>query len=166
MLQLGLESGSQQVLDRLEKGVKLTSAEKILQNLAAAGIASYVYIMLGTPGETEQDAELTRAFLLKHADSIAFLNLSIMNLPRSSGLLDNPQYYGIAASKLRDDSGPLGLYHNFQTTGDWDRGTARRFLDKRLLGSPIIRAIVNRTPPMFTSNHAVFFHRATIPENK
>ncbi|HEY5673670.1 MAG TPA: radical SAM protein [Malonomonas sp.] len=157
MLQLGLESGSQQVLDRLEKGVQLASAEKILQNLAAAGIASYVYIMLGTPGETQQDAELTRDFLLKHADNIGFLNLSIMNLPRSSGLLDDPQHYGITAAKLRDADGPLGLYQEFQTSGDWDRGAARRFLDKRLLGSPIIRAIVNRTPPMFTSNHAVFF---------
>jgi hypothetical protein len=157
MLQLGLESGSQQVLDRLAKGVQVAAAAKILQNLAAAGIASYVYIMLGTPGETEQDAELTRDFLLKHAANIGFLNLSIMNLPRTSGLLDDPQYYGISATNLRDVDGLLGLYQDFQTSGDWDRGSARRFLDKRLLGSPVIRAIINRTPPMFTSNHAVFF---------
>ena len=157
MLQLGLESGSQQVLDRLKKGIQLTSVEKILHNLAAAGIATYIYIMLGTPGETEQDAELTRSFLLTHADEIDFLNLSIMNLPRSSGLLDAPQDYGIQASQLRDESGPLGLYHDFQSTGAWDRAAARRFLDKRLLGSPLIREIANRTPPMFTSNHAAFF---------
>ena len=157
MLQLGLESGSQQVLDRLAKGVQVAAAAKILQNLAAAGIASYVYIMLGTPGETEQDAELTRDFLLKHAANIGFLNLSIMNLPRTSGLLDDPQYYGISATNLRDADGLLGLYQDFQTSGDWDRGSARRFLDKRLLAAPIIREIVNRTPPMFTSNHAVFF---------
>ena len=157
MLQLGLESGSQQVLDRLKKGIQLSSVEKILQNLAAAGIATYVYIMLGTPGETEEDAELTREFLLQHADQIGFLNLSIMNLPRSSGLLDEPQAYGISASKLRDVNGPLGLYHDFQSAGDWDRAAARRFLDKRLLGSAVIRAIVNRTPPVFSSNHAMFF---------
>ena len=157
MLQLGLESGSQQVLDRLQKGITLETATKILQNLAAAGIATYVYIMLGTPGETEADAELTRDFLLAHADQIDFLNLSIMNLPRSSGLLDDPQQYGISTSKLRDASGPLGLYHDFQSTGTWDRAAARRFLDKQLLGSEPIRKIVNRTPPIFTSNHAVFF---------
>ncbi len=157
MLQLGLESGSQQVLDRLQKGIQLATAAKILQNLAAAGIATYVYIMLGTPGETEQDAELTRDFLLRHAEQIDFLNLSIMNLPRSSGLLDDPQQYGISTSKLRDASGPLGLYHEFQASGDWDRVAARRFLDKRLLGTEPIRKIVKRTPPIFTSNHAVFF---------
>lgn len=157
MLQLGLESGSQQVLDRLGKGVRLEAAEKILENLAAAGIASFVYIMLGTPGETEADAVQTLEFLEKHAAKIGFVNISIMNLPRASGLLDNQEQYGISAATLIEETNPLGLYQKFSTDGDWDRGAARRFLDKRLLGSVAIRTIVNRMPPLFTSNHAVFF---------
>ncbi|MCK4510041.1 MAG: radical SAM protein, partial [Desulfuromonadales bacterium] len=52
---------------------------------------------------------------------------------------------------------PLGLYQKFHSDSDWNRAAARRFLEKRLLGSTVIRAIVNRTPPLFTSNHAVFF---------
>jgi hypothetical protein len=157
MLQVGLESGSQQVLDRLGKGVRLESAARILKNLAAAGIASYVYILLGTPGETEADAEMTLAFLEAHASEIGFLNISIMNLPRASGLLDNPEQYGIAASEPVSADNPLGLYQKFQPENDWDRAAARRFLERRLLGSPLIRAIVNRNPPLFTSNHAIFF---------
>ncbi len=157
MLQLGLESGSQRVLDRLGKGVRLASVIKILENLAAAGIASFVYIMLGTPGETEDDAEQTLEFLETHAKKIGFLNLSIMNLPRASGLLDNPGQYGITAAEPIAAENPLSLYRKFNTDGVWDRGAARRFLDRRLLGSVAIRTIVNRTPPFFTSNHAIFF---------
>jgi hypothetical protein len=157
MLQVGLESGSQQVLDRLGKGVRLESAAQILKNLAAAGIASYVYILLGTPGETEADAEMTLAFLEAHASEIGFLNIAIMNLPRASGLLDNPGQYGIAASEPIAAANPLGLYQKFQPENDWDRAAARRFLERRLLGSPAIRAIVRRNPPFFTSNHAIFF---------
>jgi hypothetical protein len=157
MLQLGLESGSQTVLDRLGKGVRLESAARILENLAAAGIASFVYIMLGTPGETEADAEQTLAFLETHASRIGFLNLSIMNLPRASGLLENPEQYGIISSEPISDDNPLGLYRKFDADGNWDRAAARRFLDRRLLGSAVIRSIVNRTPPLFTSNHALFF---------
>lgn len=157
MLQLGLESGSQRVLDRLGKGVRLEAAAKILDNLAAAGISSFVYIMLGTPGETEADAELTLEFLEAHAEQIGFLNLSIMNLPRASGLLDNSEFYGIAAAVPIEEINPLGLYQRFDTKSDWNRAAARRFLDRRLLGSAAIRSIVNRTPPLFTSNHAVFF---------
>ncbi|MCK4503765.1 MAG: B12-binding domain-containing radical SAM protein [Desulfuromonadales bacterium] len=157
MLQLGLESGSQVVLDRLGKGIKLATAEKILDNLHRAGISSYVYIMLGTPGETEADAEMTLEFLEQHAEKIGFLNISIMNLPRGSELLENPELYGIDSSQLRDVKSPLGLYHEFQSATGWDRAAARRFLNQRLLGSPVIKAIVKRNPPLFSSSHAVFF---------
>jgi hypothetical protein len=157
MLQLGLESGSQTVLDKLGKGIRLESAVRILDNLDAAGITSYVYIMLGTPGETEADAELTLNLLEDCAEKIGFLNFSIMNLPRGSELLENPELYGIAASQLLDGKSPLGLYCKFQSTTDWDRAAARKFLNQRLLGSPIIRKIVKRNPPLFSSNHAFFF---------
>lgn len=157
MLQLGLESGSQVVLDTLKKGITLEGAVKILDNLYRAGISSYVYIMLGTPGETETDAEMTLSFLEHHAEKIGFLNISIMNLPRGSELLDNPDLYGIDSSQLRDKESPLGLYHEFQSATGWDRAAARKFLNQRLLGSPVIRKIVKRTPPFFSSNHAFFF---------
>ncbi len=157
MLQLGLESGSQVVLDRLGKGIKLEAAARILDNLFAAGISSYVYIMLGTPGETEADAEMTLSFLEQYAEKICFLNISIMNLPRGSELLENPDLYGIDSSQLRDGESPLGLYHEFQSATGWDRAAARKFLNQRLLGSPVIRQIVKRNPPIFSSNHAFFF---------
>ncbi len=166
MLQLGLESGSQNVLDRLGKGVSLESVAKILANLAAAGIASFVYIMLGTPGETEADAEQTLAFLELHAAEIGFLNLAIMNLPRASGLLDNPQEYGIAAAEPIEADSPLGLYQKFHSDSEWNRAAARRFLEQRLLGSAAIREIVNRTPPLFTSNHAVFLPIRAVDSRK
>ena len=157
MLQLGLESGSQVVLDTLKKGIKLESASRILNNLYQAGISSYVYIMLGTPGETAVDAEMTLNFLERHAEKIGFLNISIMNLPRGSELLDNPESYGIDSSQLRGDESPLGLYHEFQSATGWDRAAARKFLNQRLLSSPVIREMVKRNPPLFSSNHAFFF---------
>lgn len=157
MLQLGLESGSQQVLDRLGKGTCLEAAAKILKNLRRAGIASYVYVMLGTPGETEADAEQTLHFLEQHAADIGFLNIAIMNLPRESGLLREERQGAIKASALWDEAEPLGLYRSFEPAAGWGRAEARRFLKQRLLASPPIKEIVKRTPPIFTSNHAVFF---------
>ncbi len=157
MLQLGLESGSQEVLDRLGKGTRVEEAEAILGNLKRAGIPTYVYVMLGTPGETEADAERTLRFLESHAGEIGFLNLAIMNLPRESGLLADAERSGIRASSLHAGSGPLGLYRTFEPATGWGRDEARRFLQRRLLGSPAIREIVRRTPPCFTSNHAFLF---------
>ena len=160
MLQLGLESGSQPVLDRLGKGTRLEEASAILNRLGEAGIASYVYVMLGTPGETEEDAEATLDFLGEHAARISFLNISIMNLPRESALAAG-QETTIRSSAILDSDQPLGLYRSFEPASGWGRGEARRFLQRRLLASPAVREIVNRVPPWFTSNHAPFFRPST-----
>lgn len=162
MLQLGLESGSQTLLDRIGKGTRLEEVAQILANLQRAGIASYVYVMLGVPGESAADAEQTLAFLETHADSIGFLNLAIMNLPRESELLTAPQTAGIAALAPLPEGEPLGLYRSFTPVGEWGRSEARRFLQQRLLASAAIRAIVQRTPPLFTSNHAFLFGVKTV----
>ncbi len=159
MLQLGLESGSQRVLDRLGKGTRLEDASAILKTLAGAGISSCVYVMIGTPGETEEDAGATLAFLEAHAGEIGFLNMAVMNLPRDSTFLDSPEAYGIRDARLFSEDEPLGLYRAFEPAHGWGRAEARRFLSRRMLASPAIRAIVNRTPPLFTSNHAFFFGR-------
>lgn len=159
MLQLGLESGSQRVLDRLQKGTRLDEVAQMLENLRQAGIATYIYIMLGTPGETLADAELTRDFLETHAGAINFLNLAIMNLPRESRLLDDPAETDIAASAPLSDEAPLGLYRSFVPASGWGRAEARHFLQQSLLGSSTIRDMVKRTPPYFTSNHAFLFSR-------
>ncbi len=72
MLQLGLESGSQAVLDRLQKGTDLTPRRASWPTSTRAGIASYVYVLLGTPQETAADAEATLAFLEAHAHAHRF----------------------------------------------------------------------------------------------
>jgi Radical SAM superfamily len=149
MLQLGLESGAQGVLDRLHKGTDLATASRILHQLHAAGIATYVYVLLGTPQESEAEAEATLTFLEAHADQIDFLNLAIMNLPREADFAGE-----LPGAEWQEE--PLGLYLRREEDGR-ERAAARSFLNKRLLASPAIRAIVQRTPPWFTSNHAPFF---------
>ena len=156
LLQLGLESGSQAVLEQMAKGTKLTEAAQILENLRAAGIASYVYVMTGIPGETAADAALTRSFLLEHAEKIGFLNLALMNLPRDASLLADADSFAINASDLLASDAPLGLYRSFNSRTDWGREEARRFL-AGLKREPAIRTILQRTPPWLTSNHAFFF---------
>ncbi len=157
MLQLGLESGSQPLLDRMGKGTRVADASAILSNLSRAGIAAYVYVMLGTPGETESDAERTLSFLSEHADGIGFLNLAILNLPRGASRTDFGESVDPGEGRLDEGEEPLGLYRPVPETGGWGRDRARRFLGKRLLGNPAIRAIAARTPPWFGDSHAVFF---------
>ena len=157
MLQLGLESGSQPLLDRMGKGTRVADAPAILSNLSRAGIAAYVYVMLGAPGETETDAERTLSFLSEHAGEIGFLNLSILNMPRDAAWTGIAEGSATREGGFNDEDEPLGLYRRVPATDGWGRAPARRFLRKRILGDPAIRAIAARTPPWFGDSHAVFF---------
>ena len=72
MLKLGLESGDQGVLDRMGKGINLEMASRVLNNLKAAGIRVYCYLLFGTPGETVVEARRTLDFVVRHHQAITF----------------------------------------------------------------------------------------------
>jgi hypothetical protein len=128
-----------------------------LSNLSRAGIVAYVYVMLGVPEETETDAERTRSFLAEHAGAIGFLNLSILNMPRDASGSGGGEGGASREGGFNDEDEPLGLYRRVPASDGWGRAQARRFLQKRILGDPAIRAIAARTPPWFGDSHAFFF---------
>lgn len=155
MLKLGLESGDQQLLDRLDKGIDLDLAARVLANLAGAGIRSYVYLLFGTPGESRAEAERTQAFVKAHAENISFLNLAIFNLP-----INSPESTALAVEDFYE--GDLAIYRNFVHPQGWNRREVRRFLDESFKREPEIATILARDPPFFTSNHAAFFDHSPV----
>ncbi|HQP32430.1 MAG TPA: radical SAM protein, partial [Deltaproteobacteria bacterium] len=84
MLQLGLESGDQGVLDALDKGIRLEDVRKALANLKASGVATYAYLLFGTPAENRASAVRTMAFVRENAHLLDYLNLAVFNLPVAS----------------------------------------------------------------------------------
>ncbi len=150
MLKLGLESGDQAVLDNLQKGIHLEEASSVLKNLKKAGIATYVYLLFGTPQEGLIEARRTLEFVVKHHDCIGFLNLAIFNMP-----IYGPQARGMETKTFYE--GDLSLYASFDHPAGWSRLLTRQFLDKEFKRHPAISAILRRDPPVFTSNHAPFF---------
>lgn len=152
MLKLGLESGDQEVLDKLRKGIDLETASAILKNLHKAGIATYIYLLFGTPAETPTEARRTLDFVVRHRETINFLNLAIFNMP-------------VCGSDAEDHEtehfyeGDLSLYTGFRHPQGWDRKLVRQFLEREFKKHPAVSAILKNDPPVFTSNHAAFFAR-------
>lgn len=150
MLQLGVESGDRRVLDELGKGIDSETASRVLKNLKAAGIATYVYLLFGTPAEDEAAAGKTLDFTARHAECIDFLNIAVFNLPVGSedaASLPTGSFY----------EGDLSLYADFTHPSGWDRKKVRLFLEREFKQHPAVKPIILRDPPYFTSNHAPFF---------
>ena len=150
MLKLGIESGSQRVLDAMVKGTDLDLVSRVLAALQEAGIATYVYLLFGTPTEALPEARETLAFVSRHSAAITFLNLAIFNLPLAGS-------EAATLTRLDTHDGDLSLYSDFVHPRGWDRRAVRCFLDREFRRHPPIAKILAADPPLFTSNHAPFF---------
>lgn len=71
-LQLGLESGSDRVLERMNKGRLFSAAEAaaVVRGCHAAGIRTALFIIIGFPGEGEAEFEETFRFVAENAEHI------------------------------------------------------------------------------------------------
>lgn len=72
----GLESGSQKMLDHMNKGIDMRQVPQVLQNCSDAGIAFHLFSIVGFPEETAADARETLDFFLNHKP--------LLNHPRNS----------------------------------------------------------------------------------
>jgi hypothetical protein len=150
MLKLGVESGSQHVLDYMMKGCHVKTASKALKTIKEAGISTYIYLLFGTPSETIGEARDTLNFVAGNCDYIDFMNVAVFNLPVNSPesrKVDTVDFYG----------GDLSLYTDFRHPEGWGRRQVREFLDREFKRYPAVQSIMRRQPQFFTSNHAPFF---------
>ena len=153
MLQVGVETLSQPLLDATGKGIRAEHAGPIVRNLAGAGIRTHVYLLFGLPGQSRRDAEEAVAWVRDHAAFITYLNAALFHLPRGSRLEEELAARGGLGPG--DPARDLSLYRPFRPGGLWPRPAARRFLGA-LRSDPVIGPILSRTPPGFTANHAAF----------
>jgi hypothetical protein len=150
MLKLGLESADQDLLDAMQKGHDVETSRLSLAALKKAGISTYVYLLFGTPQETEASARATLEFVVREAEQIDFLNLALFNLPIASAdahLLPTTPFF----------DGDLSLYTDFVHPAGWGRRRVRQFLENEFRRHPAVQEILRNHPPFFTSNHAPLF---------
>jgi hypothetical protein len=150
MLKLGLESGDQGVLDKMNKGIDLETASTALKTLKKAGITTYVYLIFGTPTETITAARNTLEFVVRHKDEIGFLNVALFNMPVSG-----PEVTDFETRNFYE--GDLSLYSDYSHPKNWNRREVRRFLDDEFRKNRAVSGILIKNPPIFTSNHAPLF---------
>ena len=73
----GIESGNQEILDRINKGIKLEQVIRAVKLAKAEGFETFGYFMLGLPGETERTMKETVRFAKKLKLDMAKFNITI-----------------------------------------------------------------------------------------
>ncbi|MBN2358493.1 MAG: radical SAM protein [Deltaproteobacteria bacterium] len=93
----GFESGSQRIMDMINKGVDFDGRWQVLRDATAAGIWNNAYIFFGFPTETAAEAELTIDAISGHVDLIHSYGRSVFTLGKQSLLREEASKFGIVS---------------------------------------------------------------------
>lgn len=121
---LGLESGSQRILDFMEKGTNLENVRMILNNLHKVGIAVHLFVLVGFPTETIEEAQETLNFILDNRMWLDRPNFTFeinrVYYYHISKLFRYPEKYNIEKIKIKntDDDLETRTKYSFLTSSD------------------------------------------------
>jgi radical SAM superfamily enzyme YgiQ (UPF0313 family) len=105
-LLLGIESGSQRILDRVQKGFTKEQVSDAVAMIRAAGIQTYGMFILGFPGETYAEALETIAFM--KSLGLDFVNVAALTpFPGTrihAEVADEPGFKGFPLMNMYDIS--------------------------------------------------------------
>jgi radical SAM superfamily enzyme YgiQ (UPF0313 family) len=99
MVRFGVESGSQRILNLMNKQTNIENIERILKAFHDEGIWNHINIMAGYLYETNDDINKTIEFLERNVEYIDSIRVNPFFLPTGSPLANNPDKFGIEIIK-------------------------------------------------------------------
>lgn len=115
MLLWGLESGSNKIMELINKGIDIEKRFEILKNSSDSDIWNFAFIFFGFPAETIEDAKSTIEMLCRNNDIIHSYGRSVFTMGKHTKLRDNPDAYGIiGVSEQQDEFSPT---YDFKAEG-------------------------------------------------
>lgn len=132
LLEFGLESASQRILDRIRKGISLSEAIRVLRECGELGIRAIVNCMVGFPGESLTDAECTVAYVDRIIEECprleVMLNTQFVKVYRNSAFGKWPSCFGITSA----------IPHQLSPVMSWDKPKWVADFSEKYAGHPIL----------------------------
>lgn len=96
VLQLGVETASQRILDLMSKGTSIHEVEKVLMNSTQAGMYNLIFILFGFPSETAEEFKQTLNFIDHNRENIHALCSGTFVLTEGSQIHREPENFFIS----------------------------------------------------------------------
>jgi hypothetical protein len=91
----GVETGSQRLLDVVDKGTRAAVVEAVVRDAAATGIANMLMMIFGLPTSTDEDLTQTFDFIERVHDQIDIMTASQFVLFAGTPFAENAAQYGL-----------------------------------------------------------------------
>lgn len=99
LIRYGVETGSQKILDHMNKKLFVNEIEQIMLDTYKANIWNHINIVTGYLHEDEEDVRLTLEFLDRNKDYIDSVRVNPFYIPINSPIHLNAKKYGITLRK-------------------------------------------------------------------
>jgi len=94
-LEIGLESASQRVLDKMNKHINIKKLQKNIKFARKTGIKIMLNIIVGFPSEDDSDFKKTLRFMNDNARYVDWYHISRFIVSSGSDIAKNPLKYGV-----------------------------------------------------------------------
>ena len=112
----GLESASPKILEKMNKGINVDTAQKIIRTAHSVGIANLVTWMYNFPEDTIEDFNLTYNFFKKNIKFIKIIAFCAFRLPTFSYMYSHPEEFGLDKELIKQAE--IRLQYNDLIPGD------------------------------------------------
>ncbi len=130
----GVESGSQRVLDLMDKGVRREDMERVLRRAHRAGIWNLVFLLFGFPTETGKEWDQTLEMVRRLGPAVDAVSKSRFLLMAGSPIQRRARDFAITGIKTPPEQDPVSVALDYQVstglTPEQVRRRYRRYLPK------------------------------------
>lgn len=124
-IKFGIETGSDELLRRMNKGTTVKIAEEAITKTHAYNIGVKLFIITGLPYETNRTHAETKQFLDRMYQNNLVNRVSLLRYTPLAGsfIYNHPSDYGLKVSALRKDN--FSKTHLYRKSFDWWSDTSR-----------------------------------------
>jgi radical SAM superfamily enzyme YgiQ (UPF0313 family) len=120
----GFESSSRRVLDAMCKGIDPDLSIDLIRRVREAGISVTLYVMVGFPTETLEEARQTLATIVEHKQLVQEVSVRVFYLDERSEIFSRREEFDILEI-YPDPQADLQVYYDFRTGSGMTRQEAR-----------------------------------------
>lgn len=115
MLLWEFESGSERIVELINKGIDFNNRLQIIKDSDESGIWNFVSSIIGFPSETKAEAMETINAICQNTDIMYPLVPSCFALGKNAKFIKNPQLYGL--KNIQESKDDFAHYSIFESTG-------------------------------------------------
>ena len=127
----GMESGSQRILDLIDKGTRVEHMGETMKNFASQGIAVQLMAFKDFPTETPAEKQQTRRFVQEHKDHWAAGGLGTFLLTGTAIVAKDPAQFGVRLVETVDADIERSVAYELAGDGERDAEEAAMLTEDR-----------------------------------